>query len=158
VRALSGSRLKKEGLFVLKDFSEFLKWEMTTRDTIDVKKIYIDMAGDVLAGLMLSQIVYWYLPDKYGRSKLRVKKGEHFWIAKKHEDWWEEIRLTPNQARRALRILKEKHLVVTTVKKFNGSPHTHIRIDYKQFMWNWNARLSSICAETQNDMCQNTEL
>jgi len=46
------------------EFNEFLSWELTTRDTIDFKKIYVDIAGDLIAGLLLSQIIYWHLPSK----------------------------------------------------------------------------------------------
>ena len=126
----------------MKDFSEFLKWEMTTRDTIDVKKIYIDMAEDILAGLMLSQIVYWHLPGRDGKIKLRVRKNGYLWLVKTYKDWWDETRLTARQARRALSILKKKGIVISEVRRFNGSPCTHIRINEEQFMWHWSAILS----------------
>ncbi len=118
----------------MKTFIEFLKWETATRDTIDVKKIYIDIAGDILAGLMLSQIVYWHLPGKNGKTKLRVRKDGHFWLAKSYKEWWDEIRLTSHQARRALSILKEKGLVITQIRRFNGAPCNHIRINQESFM------------------------
>jgi hypothetical protein len=40
----------------ISDFNHFLLWEQASRDAIMVKRVYIDMAGDVIAGLMLSQI------------------------------------------------------------------------------------------------------
>ena len=55
----------------MKDFNNFLAWRTNTRDTIDFKKIYVDMVGDLIAGLMLGRIIYWYLPDK---EELCVKK------------------------------------------------------------------------------------
>jgi hypothetical protein len=52
---------------------EFLAWEKATCDIVDFKRIYVDMAGDLVTGLMLSQLVYWcLLPDGKGESKLRV--------------------------------------------------------------------------------------
>jgi len=64
------------------EWSNFLLWETASRDTVDFKTIYVDMADDLVAGLLLSQIVYWYLPSKEGRSKLRVFKDGYYWIAK----------------------------------------------------------------------------
>ena len=43
------------------NFDDFLKWEQSSRDTVDFKTVYVDMVGDLLAGLMLSQIVFWHL-------------------------------------------------------------------------------------------------
>ena len=76
------------------EWSDFLLWETASRDTIDFKTIYVDMAGDLIAGLMLSQIIYWYLPAKDGSSKLRICRDNYYWIAKGREDWWDEIRIS----------------------------------------------------------------
>ena len=57
----------------IRDFDHFLLWEHASRDAIMVKRVYIDMAGDVIAGLMLSQIVYWHLPNDEGKTRLRVE-------------------------------------------------------------------------------------
>jgi hypothetical protein len=118
----------------IKDFNHFLLWEQASRDAIMVKRIYIDMAGDVLAGLMLSQIIYWHLPNDEGRSRLRVFKDGYWWLAKSHTEWWDECRLTVDQARRAVKILQEKNLIVTALKQFNGAPTVHIRLDQEAFL------------------------
>lgn len=115
-------------------WKEFLDFEKATRDTIDVKKVYIDMADDLVAGVMLSQIVYWHLPDKDGNSKMRVEKEGHKWVAKRREDWWEEIRVKPKQADRALADLGKAGIVHTRVFRFDGSPTVHIRIDEERFL------------------------
>src|SRR5690242_11483311 len=85
--------------------AQFLLWEQSSRDTIDFKKAYVDMAGDLVAGLVLSQIVYWHLPGRNGVTRLRISKDGEQWIAKKREDWYEEIRVTAKQLDRALKIL-----------------------------------------------------
>ena len=120
----------------------FLLWERGSRDTIDFKTIYVDMAGDLVAGLLLSQIVYWYLPSKEdGQSKLRVYKDGHYWIAKARKDWWDEIRISPKQVDRALDILEGKGIIVTALYKFNNAPTKHIRIDKEKFLAAWEAAL-----------------
>ena len=59
----------------MNDWNTFVQWELASRETIDFKMIYVDIAGgDILAGLLLSQIIFWNLPGKDGRSKLRVQK------------------------------------------------------------------------------------
>jgi hypothetical protein len=122
---------------------EFLRWERGSQDAVDFKTIYVDMAGgDLVAGLLLSQIVYWYLPSKEdGRSKLRVYKDGHQWIAKARKGWWDEIRISPKQVDRALKILKEEGIIVTYRYMFNGAPTTHIRIDEEEFLAAWDAAL-----------------
>lgn len=112
----------------------FLLWEQSSRDSIDVKRIYIDMAGDLITGIMLSQIIYWNLPDKAGQTRLRVNRDGRLWLAKSYKDWWAEIRLSEKQARRAIARLKELGLIATSVWKFAGVPTTHIAVNWDNFM------------------------
>jgi hypothetical protein len=142
----------------ISDFNHFLLWEQASRDAIMVKRVYIDMAGDVIAGLMLSQIIYWHLPNNQGETRLRVVKDGYLWLAKSHSDWWEECRLTVDQARRALKVLQEKGLVVTALKQFNGAPTNHIRLEQNRFLDELNRfglQPKSIRDRTQMEMSQN---
>lgn len=116
------------------DFKKFLAWEKATNDTIDVKRTYMKMADDVLAGLMLSQIVYWYLPADNGGSKLQVKKDGHFWIAKSHEEWHEEIFFSRSNVDTAYKKLLKKNLIIKSRYKFNGAPTVHIRLNIPVFL------------------------
>lgn len=128
----------------MNSFDEFLLWERTTRDSIDFKKIYVDIAGDLIAGLMLSQIIFWYLPDKYGNSKMRVKKDGYDWIAKSNSEWYDEIRITEWQAPRALNILEEKGIIEKKLYKFNGAPTIHIRLIQENFMALWEEQVHDL--------------
>ena len=107
-------------------FNDFLAWERASRDTIDFKKIYVDITGDLIAGLLLSQIVYWYLPDKEGKTKLRVMKRGILCLAKTRFEWWDEIRFNPTQVDKGLKILRKKGIIRTKVHRFNGTPTIHI--------------------------------
>jgi len=132
----------------------FLAWEATTRETIDFKTIYVDMAGDLVAGLMLSQIVYWHLPARNGRTKLRVVKRGYHWLAKRYADWHAEIRVSEKQARRGLQILVEKGIVEVARFRFNGAPTTHIRILDENFLAAWQAVIDERKMEhDQRDDC-----
>jgi hypothetical protein len=111
----------------MSDWNTFVKWEIASRETIDFKMIYVDIAGgDILAGLLLSQIVYWNLPGKDGRSKLRVQKENKLWLARKHSEWHTEIRMSEDQVRRALKVLQALQLVEVKLFKFDGAPTNHI--------------------------------
>jgi len=123
-------------------FDRFLLWEQTTRDTIDFKTIYVDMADDLIAGLVLSQIVYWHLPNDKGQSKLRVQKDGYLWIAKRRTDWYDEIRVSAKQADRALKILEDREIIVTCLHRFDGAPTVHIRINHAGFLSAWHFVLS----------------
>ena len=89
---------------------------------------YVDMAGDLIAGALLGQILYWFGMGKDGRSRARIVKDGFLWIAKTRADWWDEIRISPKQYDRAAKILKEKGFIELRTFKFNGNPTTHIRI------------------------------
>ena len=115
--------------------NEFINQEKASRDTIDVKRAYILMAGDHAAGTLLSQIVFWHLPDQEGNpNKMRIKKNSEFWIAKKREDWWDEICMLPKQFDRAIKELENRQLVKTEVFRFNGSPTKHVRLNWEIFL------------------------
>lgn len=118
-------------------FERFLAWERVSRDTIDFKKIYVDIAGDLVAGLMLSQIIYWHLPGHNGEPKLRVERDGHRWLAKRRTEWWAECRISAKQADRALALLEQRGLVVTMLAKFDGAPTKHIRLDPIAFLAAW---------------------
>ena len=119
-------------------FSDFLSWEARTRDTLDVKKIYVDMAGgDVLAGIALSEIIFWHLPNKKGNSKMRVQREGYSWLAVPRWEWWERTRITPRQSDRVLKILRDQGLIITERWKWNNAPTVHIRINEKKFLEMW---------------------
>lgn len=122
--------------------NELFKLEQFSRDSFRVKRTYIDIAEDLIAGLLLGQIVYWNLPNENGNSKLRVKKENSLWLAKGRNDWWEEIRITPKQFDRAIKILKDKGLVEVKNFKFNGSPTVHVRLNISEVSEKVNSILS----------------
>lgn len=110
--------------------NQFLMWEMRSRDCIEVKRCYIDVAKDLESGVLLSQIVYWHLPDSLGKQKLTVYRDGYWWLAKGRSNWWAECRLTPKQFDRAIRQLEQQQLVCTQVYKWQGQNTKHIRIDW----------------------------
>lgn len=90
---------------------------------------YVDLLeGDHLSALMLGQIVYWYLPGKTGKSKLRVQRDGSWWLVKSHVDWESELRMTRRQSQRCLEVLRSKSIIQTERYMFNGHPTVHLKL------------------------------
>lgn len=106
--------------------------EAFARSGYMVRLAYVDITEDLIAGILLGQIVYWYMPNEQGKTKLRVKKNGEFWLAKSREEWKEEIRITPKQYDRAIKILIEKGFVEVKKFKFNGAPTNHIKLNISE--------------------------
>ena len=93
-----------------------------------IHHVYVDITGDLVAGALLGQILYWFGADRNGRTRARIVKEGFYWIAKTRNDWWHEIRITPKQYDRAAKILKDAGFIEIKTMKFNGNPTIHIRI------------------------------
>lgn len=113
---------------------EFIRWEKKSRDTIDVKRAYIDVAGDIIAGILLSQIIYWFLPSKDGKNKIRIIKNGVEHLAKNRTDWWEECRIKPRQYDTAIAKLKKKGIVEVKNSLFNNKVTPLITINFKRLI------------------------
>lgn len=131
------------------DISDFLRWEISSRDTIDFKKIYVDMAdGDLTAGVVLSAIVFWHLPARDGTAKLRVIQQGYRWIAKQRGDWWDMCRVTPKKLDRALAILSDK-LIEKRTFKFGKDTTLHVRIRWENFLAEWQRQIALLSIDEQ---------
>ena len=102
-------------------------WDSQSRHVVTIKKCYVEAAGDLHAGLLLSQIMYWFGVNRRGELRTSLEFEGKRWIAKKTKDWEEECFLTVDQARRCLALLKRKKLIETCVRKFQGIPIVHVR-------------------------------
>lgn len=97
--------------------------------TVAFHREYVDLLkGDILAALMLSQIVYWYLPGKTGHPKLRKKMNGMYWLVKSHQHWYDECGFSRPQTRRCLKVLKEAGLIETCCHKWEGVPTIYLRL------------------------------
>jgi hypothetical protein len=113
---------------------QFIRWEEASRDTIDVKRVYVHLAGDLVAGVLLSQIVFWFLPKKDGEEKLSVERDGRMWLAKSREAWWEECCVTPKQVDRCLAELESRRLIWTSIFRFNGLSIKHVSLNWAELI------------------------
>jgi len=118
----------------LESLYSFLQQEEVGQEIISCKIIYVDMVNDLIAAILLSQIIYWHLPSKQGKSKLRVRKEGKYWLAKNRQDWYSEIRITPKQYDRAIKILEEKEIIEVKNSMFQAMRTPFIRIKEREFM------------------------
>lgn len=113
---------------------EFVQWEQAA-PAIDFKTAYVDMAGDLIAGLMLSQIVWSYLPTT--KRSLISKKGD-LWVIKGEQEWWDECRLSKKRAHSGIKKLKRLGIIKTKVWPHYGRKNiTHISLNVEQFVATW---------------------
>lgn len=119
-----------------KDYKEFIRWEMAARDHIDLKRCYVDVAdGDLPAGVLLSQIIYWFLPSREtGAHKTTVEFDGQRWLVKSRHEWWDECRLTPKTFDRAIELLRDAGLVQTCIAKWSNKPTLHLALQWDNFI------------------------
>jgi hypothetical protein len=104
-----------------------------------VKRCYIEMAGDIPTGVLLSQIVFWFLPGKNGATKLSVERDGRLWLAKQREEWWDECCIRPKQFDRCVAQLEAAGFITTAVYKFDGFATKHISL-------NWESLIAAVVA------------
>lgn len=111
---------------------DIMQLEQFAERAFRAKLAYIDAAGDLNAGILLGQIVYWNTPDRYGRPKLSIRHDGKLWLAKARDEWHQEIRLSAKQYDRAIRILERLGLVKVEIRHFNGVKTPHIWLNQKR--------------------------
>lgn len=96
-----------------------------------VRLAYVKVTGDLVAGILLSQIVFWFKPHPDGSSKLRVFREGRYWLAKRREDWYQEIGISPKQFDRACDLLESMGIIHRKVFRFGRGTANHLNLDVK---------------------------
>mgnify|MGYP001616136034 CR=1 FL=1 len=94
---------------------------IATNRTVAFRPALVDIVGDVVTGLVLSQLLYW-------TPRATVRLDGKLWVVKAASAWWEECRVTTKQARRSVDLMVDMGLVERRVEQWNGAPTTHMRI------------------------------
>lgn len=106
-----------------------------------IQRPYLTLCNnDHRAALLLSQCVYW-------SDRTTNPDG---WFAKSYVEWADELGLTEYEVRRAAKALSEIGLE-TKLKKFNGAPVVHYRIEKVKFS-------ESILKKLQNPFSTNQSI
>jgi hypothetical protein len=113
---------------------DVLEWHEQPVGSVRYHRLLVEMVGgDLIAGILLSRIVYWHGSED-GWPRLQVKRDGHYWLTRSRDDWWEECCATARQADRGLRLLKDLGIIETRVWKLGRVPLTHIRIVWGTFL------------------------
>lgn len=86
---------------------------------ITIPRIYLELTNDYPTAALLNQMIFW--SDK-------TKRRDGFFY-KTYKDWEEETFLSEYQVRRASKALKKLGFLETKLKKANGSPTLHYKLD-----------------------------
>jgi hypothetical protein len=96
--------------------------------------------NDLNAAIFLSQLIYWSDRGKHGGG----------WIYKTYKEWQEELCLSRRKIDRAREKLTKLQLLETRVKRANGAPTVHYRVNSKNLV-EW------ICSRSKNGFEQNEQ-
>jgi hypothetical protein len=99
---------------------------------VQLRPEYVRLAGDHATGTFLSQLVYWFAPDKNGQQKLQIQREGRYWLAKDYVEWDQECALSRKQVSRAVTVLRELGIIEVKLWKFNNAPTNHFWLDKVQ--------------------------
>jgi hypothetical protein len=116
-------------------------------NTIVVRRSFVQFTGTLEAGMLLSQLLYW-----------TPKSTMNGWIAKTDDDFSNELCLTQYAVRKARSELEKCGILETKLKKFNGAPTVHYRLDLDALQRKWISWIQKTdFAKTQNGSCENAK-
>ena len=101
--------------------------------------------------------MYWFTPDKNGKSKLRVTyKGKRA-LAKARNEWFEEIRITEKQYDKAIKNLQDLKIVTVINSMFNSKRTPFIMLNDDVFLEMYRSKLmkSSVLPNKEDRFYQN---
>lgn len=101
---------------------ELIKHFTGQAQMLTIPRPFIRLTGDHECALMLNQIIYW-------SERTDDPEG---WFYKTHDQWAEELELSPAQVRRIIKKLVEVG-VESKVRKHAGAPKLHFRVNEEVF-------------------------
>jgi hypothetical protein len=114
----------------IKSINDLISWNLSNR-AARLQLIYVDITNDLIAGLLLSQIIYWNMPNNSGENRLKIIHNDRYWLCKSRKEWFNEIRITERQYDRASKLLcDELNIIDIDIFKYGNTPKTHIAINY----------------------------
>ena len=72
-----------------------------------------------------------------GRTRLRVYRDGHYWLAKTYPEWAAETGMTARSVRSAVAKLADRGVIQKTAHRFNGLSTLHMRFDDAGFEAAW---------------------
>jgi len=95
-----------------------------------IRLVYVGITNDLISGILLSQIVYWFKPSvQDGTSKLTIYREGRCWLAKRRASWEQEIGISPKQFDRACDLLASLGIIDRALFLYGKSPTVHISLN-----------------------------
>lgn len=107
--------------------------------------ICTQIIGHVPAGLVLSELIYWYRPTSRGSSKLKVEKYDketgsvRRYVAKTDRELRQKLGLSADQVKKAKKELKTLGLVSIKHHRFGRGNTTHYELHIDRLIELWHA-------------------
>ncbi|MED1954631.1 hypothetical protein [Brevibacillus centrosporus] len=93
------------------------------KNILTVPRVFIEYMGDASAGIFLSQVVFW-------SDKGSLEDG---WFYKSYAEWEAEACLSEYQVRKAVKKCEDFGFLETKLKKVDGAPTLHYRLNTVKF-------------------------
>lgn len=91
---------------------------------IPIPKKFIDfLDGDINSSILLTQLIYW-----------TPKSKNDGWVYKSYDMWKEEIGLSKYKIFKSANKLKDLNIIETKIKKVQGNPTVHYKLNEKVFI------------------------
>jgi hypothetical protein len=105
------------------------KTQHSDKPVVAFRPDYITATGDIVAGYVLSQLVYLYQRATNGKPKHHlVDCKDGHWVVRSYAQWAEELHLTYAQIRRAVARLASLGIVQTAIRLAGRDAVTHLRL------------------------------
>ena len=112
--------------------TQFLLSEYSSR-VVAFRPDFVALANDNLnAGLLLSQLLYWFTPIRKGGKmvmQMETFADNRWWLYKRYEEWYAEVCLTVDKAKKAMGVLVSLGIVETDQLMKNGKRTTFIHLN-----------------------------
>jgi hypothetical protein len=112
-------------------------WGGTLDKTVAFRVAYARMLdGDAYEAAILSQIAYRFGASEGSEySRAIVEKNGHTWVRISYDQWWAEIGIKKDKARRAIdRLVAKGFLIRDLFKGDQGAPMVHVRMNIKKIL------------------------
>jgi len=93
------------------------------RNLLTIPRTLIQYTGDIQSALLLSQLIYW-----------SDRSNNDGWIFKTYKEWEDEIFLSEYEVRKSRKHLENIGILETKIKKANGNPTVHYKVNINIFL------------------------
>ena len=122
------------------DLARYLITSISGQDNhLTINRTFVQYMGTLEGGIFLQQLVFW--SDK-------TQSADGFFY-KSYVEWNEEVCLSEYSVRKQTKVLKEKGLVQTKLKKAEGSPTLHYKLDITGFLKDLESFLKNLRIESE---------